>query len=156
MKKKLKKQKGTGTARSGSIKSPVFRGGGRIFGPKPRNYGFKLNKNVKLSLWLIHFAPKPAHRFGPKSALFESIALELYKSFVRITPRNMLHEQLAIRNFKLIRLYSVIYYATLQVYRIALSPYYLSLPSTIYISRWCVAAMCMHFLFQYQDAICKY
>ena len=45
--KKLKKQKGTGTARAGSIKSPVFRGGGRVFGPKPRNYGFKLNKKVK-------------------------------------------------------------------------------------------------------------
>jgi len=45
--KKLKKQKGTGTARAGSIKSPVFRGGGRVFGPKPRNYGFKLNKKLK-------------------------------------------------------------------------------------------------------------
>ena len=45
--KKLKRQKGTGTARAGSIKSPVFRGGGRIFGPRPRNYGFKLNKKVK-------------------------------------------------------------------------------------------------------------
>ena len=45
--RKLKRQKGTGTARAGSIKSPVFRGGGRIFGPKPRNYGFKLNKKVK-------------------------------------------------------------------------------------------------------------
>ncbi|NER16203.1 50S ribosomal protein L4 [Spongiivirga citrea] len=45
--RKIKKQKGTGTARAGSIKSPVFRGGGRIFGPRPRNYGFKLNKNVK-------------------------------------------------------------------------------------------------------------
>ena len=45
--RKLKKQKGTGTARAGSIKSPVFRGGGRIFGPRPRNYSFKLNKNVK-------------------------------------------------------------------------------------------------------------
>lgn len=45
--RKIKKQKGTGTARAGSIKSPVFRGGGRVFGPKPRNYGFKLNKKVK-------------------------------------------------------------------------------------------------------------
>lgn len=45
--RKIKKQKGTGTARAGSIKSPVFRGGGRIFGPRPRNYGFKLNKNLK-------------------------------------------------------------------------------------------------------------
>ncbi len=46
--KKLKRQKGTGTARAGSIKSPVFVGGGRIFGPKPRNYGFKVNHKVKV------------------------------------------------------------------------------------------------------------
>ena len=45
--RKIKKQKGTGTARAGSIKSGVFRGGGRIFGPRPRNYSFKLNKNLK-------------------------------------------------------------------------------------------------------------
>jgi large subunit ribosomal protein L4 len=45
--RKIKKQKGTGTARAGSIKSGVFKGGGRIFGPRPRKYGFKLNKNVK-------------------------------------------------------------------------------------------------------------
>jgi large subunit ribosomal protein L4 len=45
--RKIKRQKGTGTARAGSIKSPVFRGGGRIFGPKPRDYSFKLNKKVK-------------------------------------------------------------------------------------------------------------
>ena len=44
--KKIKRQKGTGTARAGSIKSGVFRGGGRMFGPKPRNYGIKLNKKV--------------------------------------------------------------------------------------------------------------
>ncbi len=45
--KKIKKQKGTGTARFGSIKNPLFRGGGRVFGPRPRNYGFKLNKKLK-------------------------------------------------------------------------------------------------------------
>ena len=45
--RKIKKQKGTGTARAGSIKSGIFRGGGRMFGPRPRNYGFKLNKNLK-------------------------------------------------------------------------------------------------------------
>lgn len=45
--KKLKRQKGTGTARAGSIKSPLFVGGGRVFGPKPRDYGFKLNKKLK-------------------------------------------------------------------------------------------------------------
>ena len=46
--KKLKRQKGTGTARSGSIKSPLFKGGARVFGPRPRDYSFKLNKKVKL------------------------------------------------------------------------------------------------------------
>lgn len=45
--KKLKKQKGTGGARAGSMKSPVFIGGGRVFGPQPRDYGFKLNKKTK-------------------------------------------------------------------------------------------------------------
>ncbi|MCK0160633.1 50S ribosomal protein L4 [Allomuricauda sp. F6463D] len=45
--RKIKKQKGTGTARAGSIKSPVFRGGGRIFGPRPKDYTQKLNKNMK-------------------------------------------------------------------------------------------------------------
>lgn len=45
--KKLKKQKGTGGARAGNIKNPLFRGGGRVFGPTPRDYSFKLNKKVK-------------------------------------------------------------------------------------------------------------
>ncbi|MEQ8583694.1 MAG: 50S ribosomal protein L4 [Marinoscillum sp.] len=52
--RKIKKQKGTGTARAGSIKSPVFRGGGTMFGPEPRDYSFKLNKKVK------HLAKKSA------------------------------------------------------------------------------------------------
>ena len=45
--RKLKRQKGSGTARVGDIKNPIFRGGGRAFGPHPRDYGFKLNKKVK-------------------------------------------------------------------------------------------------------------
>lgn len=45
--KKLKKQKGTGAARFGDIKNPIFRGGGRVFGPRPRSYSFKLNKKLK-------------------------------------------------------------------------------------------------------------
>lgn len=48
--RKIKKQKGTGTARAGSLKSPLFKGGGRVFGPRPRDYSFKLNKaQVKLA-----------------------------------------------------------------------------------------------------------
>jgi len=45
--RKIKRQKGTGSARAGDIKSPIFRGGGRAFGPRPRSYSFKLNKKVK-------------------------------------------------------------------------------------------------------------
>ncbi len=45
--RKIKRQKGTGTARAGSIKNPLFRGGGRVFGPRPRDYRFKLNKKLK-------------------------------------------------------------------------------------------------------------
>ncbi|MFT3795324.1 50S ribosomal protein L4 [Flavobacterium sp.] len=45
--RKVKKQKGTGTARAGSVKSPLFKGGGTVFGPRPRSYSFKLNKNLK-------------------------------------------------------------------------------------------------------------
>jgi large subunit ribosomal protein L4 len=45
--RKIKKQKGTGTARAGSIKSPIFKGGGRVFGPRPKDYSFKLNKKLK-------------------------------------------------------------------------------------------------------------
>lgn len=45
--KKIKRQKGTGTARAGDIKSPLFRGGGRVFGPRPKDHNFKLNKKLK-------------------------------------------------------------------------------------------------------------
>jgi len=56
--RKIKKQKGTGTARAGSIKSGVFRGGGRMFGPRPRNYSFKLNKSLKSLARLSAFSIK--------------------------------------------------------------------------------------------------
>ena len=46
--RKIRKQKGSGAARVGDIKNPLFRGGGRVFGPRPRNYDFKLNKKVKV------------------------------------------------------------------------------------------------------------
>lgn len=45
--RKIKRQKGTGTARAGDIKSPIFRGGARVFGPRPRDYEFKLNKKLR-------------------------------------------------------------------------------------------------------------
>ncbi len=47
--RKIKRQKGTGTARFGDIKNPIFRGGGRVFGPRPRSYGGKVNRKVKRS-----------------------------------------------------------------------------------------------------------
>ncbi|MFC0185318.1 LSU ribosomal protein L4P [Pseudarcicella hirudinis] len=56
--RKLKKQKGTGGARAGSMKSPLFKGGGRIFGPRPRDYHFKLNKKVKSLARQSAFAAK--------------------------------------------------------------------------------------------------
>lgn len=66
--KKIKRQKGTGTARAGSIKSPIFRGGGRIFGPRPRNYSQKLNKKV------ARLARKSA--FSAKAAAGQLIVVE--------------------------------------------------------------------------------
>lgn len=75
--KKIKRQKGTGTARAGSIKSPVFRGGGRAFGPRPRNYGFKLNKKVKA------LARKSALSYKAKSSdilVLEDFSLEAPKT----------------------------------------------------------------------------
>ena len=58
--KKIKKQKGTGTARFGDIKNPIFRGGGRVFGPKPRTYSQKLNKKVKSIARLSALSAKAA------------------------------------------------------------------------------------------------
>ena len=83
--RKIKKQKGTGTARVGSIKSPLLRGGGTIFGPRPRSYSFKLNKKVKLIARKSAFAIK----FKEKSLIIvENINLDKpstssYLSFFR-------------------------------------------------------------------------
>jgi large subunit ribosomal protein L4 len=70
--KKLKKQKGTGGARAGSMKSPVFVGGGRIFGPRPRDYDFKLNKKVKD---LARKSVLSAKASDGKIALLEAVSL---------------------------------------------------------------------------------
>ena len=75
--KKIKKQKGTGTARAGSIKTPVFRGGGRVFGPAPRDYSFKLNKKLK------ELARKSALTYKAKDnsiAIIEDFSLESPKT----------------------------------------------------------------------------
>jgi len=81
--RKIKKQKGTGGARAGSIKSPVFVGGGTIFGPKPRNYYFKVNKQVKLLARLSALAYKAKEN---KLMIVEDFSLEIPKTkdWVRI------------------------------------------------------------------------
>jgi large subunit ribosomal protein L4 len=85
--RKIKKQKGTGTARAGSIKSGVFRGGGRIFGPVPRDYSFKLNKSQKrlarksaLSMKMAEGALKVIDSINldaPKTSDFKQILADL-------------------------------------------------------------------------------
>jgi len=75
--RKIKRQKGTGTARAGSIKSPLFKGGGTVFGPRPRDYSFKLNKKVKA------LARKSALSYKAKSddiAIVEDFTLEAPKT----------------------------------------------------------------------------
>ena len=111
--RKIKKQKGTGTARAGSIKSGVFKGGGRIFGPRPRNYGFKLNKNVKrlarksaLTIKAQEKAIVVLEDFdfeAPKTkkftSLLKALSLDSKKSlFVLGTPNNNVY--LSSRNLK--------------------------------------------------------
>jgi len=71
--RKLKKQKGTGGARAGSAKSPVFVGGGTIFGPRPRDYSFKLNKKVKS---LARKSALAAKAQASKISVIDSFALE--------------------------------------------------------------------------------
>jgi large subunit ribosomal protein L4 len=75
--KKLKKQKGTGGARAGSMKSGVFVGGGRIFGPQPRDYGFKLNKKTKR---LARLSALSSLAKDGKVALVENITLAAPKT----------------------------------------------------------------------------
>jgi large subunit ribosomal protein L4 len=75
--KKLKKQKGTGGARAGSMKSPVFIGVGRVFGPRPRNYSFKLNKKLKE---LARVSALSTLARENKVALVEALTLEAPKT----------------------------------------------------------------------------
>ena len=81
--KKFFRQKGTGNARVGSLKSPVQRGGGRVFGPRPRNYGFKLNKKLKLAARKSALSLKAADK---KIQVIENLEMEAPKTkdFVNI------------------------------------------------------------------------
>jgi large subunit ribosomal protein L4 len=111
--RKIKKQKGTGTARAGSIKSGVFRGGGRIFGPRPRDYEVKLNKKLKrlarksaLTLKAQDKAIKVIEDFdfkAPKTKMFidvlKALNIEDKKSLIVFgAPNNNVY--LSSRNFK--------------------------------------------------------
>jgi len=88
--RKLKRQKGTGTARAGSIKNPLFRGGGRVFGPKPRNYGFKLNKKMKQLARKSALSYKASNN---KIIVLEDFSLEVPKTkeMIRIS-NNLVNE----------------------------------------------------------------
>jgi len=91
--RKIKKQKGTGTARMGSIKSPVLRGGGRAFGPRPKDYSFKLNKKLKV------LARKSAFSYKAKN---ENIIVVEDFNFDTIKTKNIVNIQnkLEINNKK--------------------------------------------------------
>ena len=88
--RKIKKQKGTGGARAGSIKSPVFVGGGRVFGPRPRNYGFKLNKKVKE---LARYSALSYKALENKIVVVEEFSFEAPKTKDFIALRNNLKIQ---------------------------------------------------------------
>jgi large subunit ribosomal protein L4 len=85
--RKIKRQKGTGGARAGSIKSPVFIGGGKIFGPRPRDYNFKLNKKVKQ---LARFSALSYKAKEKKIVVIEDFKLEAPKTKEFVAIRNNL------------------------------------------------------------------
>ena len=70
--RKIKKQKGTGTARAGSVKNPLFKGGGTVFGPRPRSYSFKLNKSLKRLARKSAFAIKESNLIVLEDFNFET------------------------------------------------------------------------------------
>ena len=111
--RKLKRQKGTGGARSGDINSPVMVGGGRVFGPRPRNYSFKLNKKVKnlarksaLTLKAQENAIIVVEDFtfeAPKTAAFVNITKSLQvsdKKVVLVLPEQNKNVYLSARNIE--------------------------------------------------------
>lgn len=114
--RKLKKQKGTGGARCGSIKSPLFVGGGRVFGPVPRNYHFKLNKKLK------QLARRSALTYKAQAGVIsvvEALSLETPKTkaakamieslkvadkkVLMVLPESNLNLQLSVRNLPYVK-----------------------------------------------------
>lgn len=116
--KKPWKQKGTGRARAGSIRSPLFRSGGVIFGPKPRDYDLKINKKEKrkafLEALMFHIEAKTLMLFDdlsfdqPKTKLaYELISkIDSHKSLF-ILDKGMMNTYLALRNLKAVEIKSV-------------------------------------------------
>jgi len=111
--KKIKKQKGTGTARAGSRKSPLFRGGARAFGPQPRDYSFKLNKKLKKLARLSALAYKVKENnimvledfnfSSPKTSSYAAVlsALKLDgRKTLMVLPENIQNIVLSSRNLK--------------------------------------------------------
>ncbi|NJM14349.1 MAG: 50S ribosomal protein L4 [Bacteroidales bacterium] len=87
--RKIKRQKGTGTARAGMITSPVFRGGGRVFGPRPRNYDLKVNKKVKQ---LARFSALSAKAKANEIIVLEDFSLDAPKTKEYVSIINSVQE----------------------------------------------------------------
>jgi len=110
--KKIKKQKGTGGARAGSIKSPVFVGGGRVFGPRPHEYHFKLNKKLKSLARLSALSYKAKDNQikvvddfnfeAPKTKLFAQMLndLNINKKLLLVLPESNKNVYLSSRNLE--------------------------------------------------------
>lgn len=93
--RKIKRQKGTGTARAGDIKNPLFRGGGRVFGPRPRDYRFKLNKKLKRLARCSALAYKVT---GENLVVVEDFTFETAKtkSFIEVIKKMSLESKKAL------------------------------------------------------------
>ncbi len=115
--RKIKKQKGTGGARAGSMKNPLFRGGARVFGPHPRDYNFKLNKKLKklARISALSYKAKESNITIVEDFNFETPKtknfVELLKSFqlqdqktLLVVPNHDTNVFLSLRNLKKVRI----------------------------------------------------
>ncbi|MCX6251295.1 MAG: 50S ribosomal protein L4 [Bacteroidetes bacterium] len=115
--RKLKKQKGTGGARAGSIKNPLYRGGARVFGPHPRDYNFKLNKKLKrlARISALSYKAKESNITIVEDFSFEAPKtknfVDLLKSFqiqdkktLLVVPQKDVNVYLSLRNLKKVRI----------------------------------------------------
>ena len=109
--RKLKRQKGTGGARAGSIKSPLFPGGGRVFGPQPRDYSFKLNKKLRSALTykaqagaisIVEAISMEAPKTKSVAALAEALKVD-DKKVLLVLPESNVNLQLSCRNLTYVK-----------------------------------------------------